>query len=81
MYQVEFERTLFGNLYNEYRRKDLPDNVTDLVAIKKAELLIRSHGRMLVRKSGTEPKIRIMAEANNKKLINKCIKIVQRTIT
>ena len=37
MYQVEFERTLFGNLYNEYRRKDLPDNVTDLVAILKAE--------------------------------------------
>tara|TARA_X000001316_G_C884045_1_gene8436 strand:- start:120 stop:320 length:201 start_codon:yes stop_codon:yes gene_type:complete len=37
MYQVEFERTLFGNLYNEYRRKDLPDNVTDLVAIKKAD--------------------------------------------
>ena len=36
---------------------------------------------MLVRKSGTEPKIRIMAESNNKKLINKCIKIVQRTIT
>ena len=51
------------------------------VAIKKADLLIRNHGRMLVRKSGTEPKIRIMAESNNKKLINKCIKIVQRTIT
>ena len=51
------------------------------VAIKKAELLIRNHGRMLIRKSGTEPKIRIMAESNNKKLINKCIKIVQRTIT
>ena len=51
------------------------------LAIKKAELLIRNHGRMLVRKSGTEPKIRIMAESNNKKLINKCIKIVQRTIT
>ena len=51
------------------------------VAIKKAELLIRNHGRMLIRKSGTAPKIRIMAESNNKKLINKCIKIVQRTIT
>ena len=37
MYQVEFERTLFDNLYKEYRRKDLPDNVTDLVAIKKAD--------------------------------------------
>ena len=37
MYQVEFERTLFGNLYKEYKRKNLPDNVTDLVAILKAE--------------------------------------------
>ena len=37
MYQVEFERTLFDNLYKEYRRKDLPDNITDLVAILKAE--------------------------------------------
>ena len=37
MYQVEFERTLFDNLYKEYRRKDLPDNVTDLVAMQKAD--------------------------------------------
>ena len=27
MYKVEFERTLFGNLYKEYKRKDLPDKV------------------------------------------------------
>ena len=37
MYKVEFERTLFGNLYKEYKRKDLPDNVTDFVALKKAD--------------------------------------------
>ena len=50
-------------------------------AIKKAELLIRSHGRMLVRKSGTEPKIRIMGESNNKTLLIKCIKLIKRSIT
>ena len=50
-------------------------------AIKKANYIMGNYGRILVRKSGTEPKIRIMAESNNKKLINKCIKIVQRTIT
>ena len=37
MYKVEFERTLFGTLYKEYKRKDLPDNVTDFVALKKAD--------------------------------------------
>ena len=37
MYKVEFERTLFGNLYKEYKRNDLPDNVTDFVALKKAD--------------------------------------------
>ena len=50
------------------------------VAIKKAELLIRNHGRMLVRKSGTEPKIRIMGESKNKVLLNKCIKIISERI-
>ena len=40
MYKVEFERTLFGNLYKEYKRKDLPDNVTDFVALKKAVFII-----------------------------------------
>ena len=34
-------------------------------------------GRILVRKSGTEPKIRIMAESSNKNLILKCIKIIK----
>ena len=32
-------------------------------AIKKSEKLIKNQGRMLVRKSGTEPKIRIMGES------------------
>ena len=49
-------------------------------AIRKANQLIKNNGRMLVRKSGTEPKIRIMGESDNKKLIQKCINIVKKTI-
>ncbi len=49
-------------------------------AIHKAKNLIRKQGRLLVRKSGTEPKIRIMAESHNKKLVKKCINLIKKTI-
>ncbi len=49
-------------------------------AIKKAKLLMGNKGRILVRKSGTEPKVRIMAESLDKKLIIKCIKLIKRSI-
>ena len=48
--------------------------------IKKANKLMGNHGRLLIRKSGTEPKIRIMGESHNKKLILKCIKLIKRSI-
>ena len=50
-------------------------------AIKLANNLIKNKGRLLVRPSGTEPKIRIMCESFNKSLINKCINIVKKTIS
>ena len=49
-------------------------------AIKKAQNIILGKGRMLVRKSGTEPKIRIMAESEDKKLLARCVKIVSNSI-
>ena len=49
-------------------------------AIKFASKLIKNQGRMLVRKSGTEPKIRIMGESDNKVLLSRCINIVKRSI-
>jgi len=49
-------------------------------ATKLANQLIKGQGRMLVRKSGTESKIRIMGESKNKKLLNKCINIIKKKI-
>ena len=60
--------------------KSIIDSQLCKKAIKTANKLIKNNGRMLVRKSGTEPKIRIMCESNNKKIIQKCIKIVKKSL-
>ena len=49
-------------------------------AIEIAKRLIKGKGRILVRKSGTEPKIRIMGESVNKVLLKKCMKIIIKVI-
>tara|TARA_Y100000590_G_scaffold457854_1_gene611360 strand:- start:4642 stop:5973 length:1332 start_codon:yes stop_codon:yes gene_type:complete len=49
-------------------------------AIYIASKLIKNNGRMLVRKSGTEPKIRIMGESDNRILLSKCINLVKNSI-
>ncbi|MDB2652363.1 phosphoglucosamine mutase [Candidatus Pelagibacter bacterium] len=45
-------------------------------SIKRAENLMNGHGRILVRASGTESKIRVMGESENKKLLEKCLNII-----
>ena len=45
-------------------------------SIKKAEKLMNGNGRILVRASGTESKIRVMGESENKKLLEKCLNII-----
>jgi len=81
-----------SNLFNIF--KPLPQTLENIIvkdkniinkpicksAIKKANKIMNNHGRLLIRKSGTEPKIRIMAESHNKNLIFECIKIIKRSI-
>ena len=62
------------------KNKNIINSLSCKKAINKAKKLIKGQGRMLVRKSGTEPKIRIMGESNNMKLLEKCIKIVKKSI-
>jgi len=62
------------------KNKNIINSSSCKKAINKAKKLIKGQGRMLVRKSGTEPKIRIMGESNNIKLLEKCIKIVKKSI-
>ena len=50
-------------------------------AIRLANKVMEKNGRILVRKSGTEPKIRIMAESYNQNLISKCIRIIKKSIS
>ena len=49
-------------------------------SIKLAEKLMNGYGRILVRKSGTESKIRVMGESDNKKILDKCVDIISKNI-
>ena len=60
--------------------KNIVNNPKCKKAVLIAKKLMSSKGRILVRKSGTEPKIRIMAESYDKSLILKCINIIKRSI-
>jgi phosphoglucosamine mutase len=60
--------------------KNIIDELKCKNAIKKANKLMKNRGRLLIRKSGTEPKIRIMGESYDKNLILKCINIIKRSI-
>ncbi len=75
-----FEKTpqILENI--NFKDKDILKKSHVKYAIKTAEKLIKSQGRILVRKSGTEPIIRIMGESKNKILLKKCIKKIKKAI-
>src|SRR5690606_10492522 len=49
-------------------------------AISSAEAMLGTRGRLLVRKSGTEPVIRVMAEGEDEALIGRIVEELASTI-
>ena len=64
----------------DYKDEKILRSPSLLKAINLAKKMIKGEGRVLIRKSGTEAKIRIMAESENIDLIKKCIHIVKKEI-
>ena len=64
----------------EVKDKTIIKNPEVKKSIKIAEKLMNGRGRILVRKSGTESKIRVMGESDNKEILNKCINIISKKI-
>jgi phosphoglucosamine mutase len=64
----------------EVKNKDIINHPDTKKSIKIAEKLIKGQGRILVRKSGTESKIRVMGESENKELLKKCVYLISRKI-
>ena len=64
----------------EVKNKNIINSIEVKNSIKIAEKLIKGQGRILVRKSGTESKIRVMGESENKRLLKKCINIIKKRI-
>ncbi len=62
------------------KNKEIINQSKCKIAINQANKIMGKQGRILVRKSGTEPKIRIMAESDDKNLILRCIKLIKKSI-
>jgi len=60
--------------------KNIINSIDVKSSIKNAEKLMKGQGRILVRASGTESKIRIMGESENNKLLQKCLNIILKKI-
>ncbi|GBE02107.1 phosphoglucosamine mutase [bacterium BMS3Bbin06] len=61
-------------------RKDIINSPPLKDAVRKAELQLNGRGRVLVRPSGTEPKIRVMVEGSDRELIRRVAQRIAKAI-
>ena len=78
LYKYEKIPQILKNI--EVKDKNIINRPDIKKSIKLATKFIKGQGRILVRKSGTESKIRIMGESENRTLITKCINIISKKI-
>ena len=64
----------------EVKNKSIIKNSEVKRSIKIAEKLMKDQGRILVRESGTESKIRVMGESEDKRLLNMCVNMILKKI-
>ena len=77
-----FEKTpqILDNVNIKAKDQNILEKRSVIKSIRTANKLIKGQGRILVRKSGTENKIRIMGESKNIYLLKKCLKIIKKKI-
>ena len=77
---VIYPQALVNVKVREEDKSKVIEDIRVLEAVKKAEKELDGNGRILLRKSGTEPLIRVMAEAADDYTCHKCIKIITDVI-
>lgn len=73
---ISYPQALVNVRVRESDKEKVMKDENVLAALKRAEALLEGDGRMLLRKSGTEPLIRVMAEAKDDETCRRSIKIV-----
>jgi phosphoglucosamine mutase len=71
---------ILENVRYEKGKPDPMEAASVKAAIKEAEASLAGTGRLLVRKSGTEPLVRIMAEGDDEKLVKQAVAGVKSAV-
>jgi phosphoglucosamine mutase len=77
---VIYPQALVNVRVREEDKNKIMEDSAVLEAVKRAEEELCDEGRILLRKSGTEPLIRVMAEAADDYTCHKCIKMITDVI-